>query len=178
MCVLFGVAAVLPWNALVAAMDIFETNLPDYKPSSLISFIINGCLLLMSVINTLYGHHFSYNFKISVTNLMCAIFMIPIPFIAVKLEKDVAFWIEVALVTIVGISSGIAESSTLSLGGMMPSTHMGGIMLGFAISGFLANIVRIIVLLSLPDNMLLSSVIYFSIGGVLLMLASFAHWRF
>ncbi len=60
----------------------------------------------------------------------------------------------------------------------MPSTHMGGIMLGFAISGFLANIVRIIVLLSLPDNMVLSSIIYFSMGGILLMIASFAHWRF
>ena len=60
----------------------------------------------------------------------------------------------------------------------MPSTHMGGIMLGFAISGFLANIVRIIVLLSLPDDMLLSSLIYFSMGGVLLMLGSYVHWRF
>ena len=60
----------------------------------------------------------------------------------------------------------------------MPSTHMGGIMLGFAISGFLANIVRIIVLLSLPDNMVLSSIIYFSMGSILLMIASFAHWRF
>jgi hypothetical protein len=60
----------------------------------------------------------------------------------------------------------------------MPSTHMGGIMLGFAISGFLANIVRIIVLLALPNDMLLSSLIYFSMGGVLLIATSLAHWRF
>ena len=60
----------------------------------------------------------------------------------------------------------------------MPSTHMGGIMLGFAISGFLANIVRIIVLLALPNDMLLSSLIYFSMGGVLLIITAIAHWRF
>jgi hypothetical protein len=60
----------------------------------------------------------------------------------------------------------------------MPSTHMGAIMLGLAMSGFLANIVRIIVLLSLPDDMLLSSIIYFSMGSVLLLLSAYAHWRF
>jgi hypothetical protein len=139
---------------------------------------MNGCVLLMSVINTVYGHHLSYNFRISVTNLLCAIFMIPLPFITDKLEPELAFWVGVALFTIIGVNTGIASNSTFSLGGMMPSTHLGGIMLGFAISGFLANIVRIIVLLSLPDDMLLSSLIYFSMGGILLMLASFAHWRF
>ncbi len=139
---------------------------------------MNGCALLMSVINTVYGHHLSYNFRISVTNFLSAIFMIPLPFITNKLEPELAFWVGVALFAIVGVNSGLAQNSTFSLGGMMPSTHMGGIMLGFAISGFLANIVRIIVLLSLPDDMLLSSLIYFSMGGAILMVTSFAHWRF
>jgi hypothetical protein len=26
MCLLFGIAAVLPWNVIIAAMDIFETK--------------------------------------------------------------------------------------------------------------------------------------------------------
>jgi hypothetical protein len=139
---------------------------------------MNGCALLMSVVNTVYGHHLSYNFRISITNFLSAIFMVPLPFITDKLEPELAFWVGVCLFTIVGVNSGLAQNSTFSLGGMMPSTHMGGIMLGFAISGFLANIVRIIVLLSLPDNMLLSSLIYFSMGGLILMVTSFAHWRF
>jgi hypothetical protein len=132
----------------------------------------------MSVVNTVYGHNLSYNFRISVTNFLCAIFMVPLPFITDKLEPELAFWVGVALFTIVGVNSGLAQNSTFSLGGMMPSTHMGGIMLGFAIAGFLANIVRIIVLLSLPYDMLLSSLIYFSMGGLILMVTSFAHWRF
>ena len=132
----------------------------------------------MSVINTVYGHHLSYNFRISMTNFLCAIFMIPLPFITEKLEPEIAFWIGVALFTIIGVNSGLAQTSTFSLGGMMPSSHMGAIMLGLAISGFLANIVRIIVLLSLPDDMFLSSLIHFSMGGVLLMLGSYVHWRF
>jgi len=139
---------------------------------------MNGSSLLMSVVNTVYGHNLSYNFRISVTNFLCAIFMVPLPFITDKLEPELAFWVGVGLFTIVGVNSGLAQNSTFSLGGMMPSTHMGGIMLGFAIAGFLANIVRIIVLLSLPDDMLLSSLIYFSMGGLILMVTSFAHWRF
>ena len=79
---------------------------------------------------------------------------------------------------IIGVTSGLAQTSNFSLGGMMPSTHMGAIMLGLAMSGFIANIIRIIVLLALPDDMYLSSIIYFSIGGVILVLSSYVHWRF
>lgn len=69
---------------------------------------MNGCALLMSVINTVYGHHFSYNFRISVTNFLCAIFMIPLPFVTDQLEPELAFWVAVALFAIVGVNSGLA----------------------------------------------------------------------
>jgi len=69
-----------------------------------ISFILNGGVLIMSVVNTVYGHHLSYNFKISVTHLLSAIFMLPLPFIVEHFEPKNAFWIGNALFVIVGIS--------------------------------------------------------------------------
>ncbi len=40
MCLLFGIAAVLPWNVIIAAMDIFETK------------VISSIILLYSYLNT------------------------------------------------------------------------------------------------------------------------------
>jgi hypothetical protein len=59
--------------------------------------------LVMSVINTVYGHHLSFNVKISVSHLLSAIFMIPLPFITENLEPQLAFWVGVGLFLIIGV---------------------------------------------------------------------------
>jgi len=43
MCLLFGIAAVLPWNVIIAAMDIFETKVIIVLSYYYIATLIQAC---------------------------------------------------------------------------------------------------------------------------------------
>ena len=43
----FGIGYMLPWNAMLAAMDYFETEFPSYKPSFSLLVAVSGPMLIL-----------------------------------------------------------------------------------------------------------------------------------
>ena len=55
---------------------------------------------------------------------------------------------------------------------------MGAIMFGNGLSGISLNVVRMICLVSIPNNDYLGSLVYFILAAILLVFCAFAMWRF
>lgn len=55
MMMLFGVACLLPWNAVLTSLDFFYENIEDMRPFTVFGFVVNLVQLFSSVMNILYG---------------------------------------------------------------------------------------------------------------------------
>lgn len=44
---LFGIGSLLPWNAVLNAFDFFDAKMPEYTPSFVFPFAVNGLLTVV-----------------------------------------------------------------------------------------------------------------------------------
>ncbi len=65
MVLMFGLATLLPWNAVLTSLDFFDSKMHDYKPASVFGFAVNGLLIFTSMGNMIYGNKYSFNLRIS-----------------------------------------------------------------------------------------------------------------
>jgi hypothetical protein len=47
---MFGLGMLLPWNAMLAAMDFFEAQFPDYKPQFALLVAVSVPLFVVQVL--------------------------------------------------------------------------------------------------------------------------------
>lgn len=176
--ILFGIASLLPWNAVLNSLDFFNTKMPEYHPASVFGFAVNGLLIFTSIWTMIYGNKYSFVLRISGGNLVVAVLMIALPLITNALSSGQAFAADISILLIFGVFGGIVQSSTFALGGMLPPKYIGAIMFGQGISGIVLNLCRAICLLAIPNNPLLGALVYFILAALFLVVCSFAHMRF
>lgn len=178
MTILFGIASLLPWNAVLTSLDFFEGKMSKYNPSSVFGFAVNGLLIFTSIGTMIYGNKYSFVLRISGGYLVIAVLMIALPLITNALTSGPAFAADISILLVFGVVGGVVQSSTFALGGMLPPKYIGAIMFGQGISGIVLNICRAICLLAIPDNSFLGALVYFILAALLLVVCSFAHYRF
>jgi len=176
--ILFGIASLLPWNAVLNSLDFFNTKMPEYHPASVFGFAVNGLLIFTSIWTMIYGNKYSFVLRISGGNLVVAVLMIALPLITNALSSGQAFAADISILLIFGVFGGIVQSSTFALGGMLPPKYIGAIMFGQGISGIVLNLCRAICLLAIPNNPFLGALVYFILAALFLVVCSFAHMRF
>jgi solute carrier family 29 (equilibrative nucleoside transporter), member 1/2/3 len=176
--ILFGIASLLPWNAVLTSLDFFEGKMSEYHPSSVFGFAVNGLLIFTSIWTMIYGNQYSFVLRISGGYLIVAVLMIALPLITNALSPGKAFAADISILLIFGVFGGIVQSSTFALGGMLPPKYIGAIMFGQGISGIVLNLCRAICLLAIPDNPFLGALVYFILAALILVICSFAHLRF
>jgi solute carrier family 29 (equilibrative nucleoside transporter), member 1/2/3 len=176
--ILFGIAALLPWNAVLTSLDFFESKMPEYHPSSVFGFAVNGLLVFTSIWNMVYGHKYSFVSRISGGYIIIAVLMIVLPLVTNALHSGQAFAADIGILTIFGVVGGIVQSSTFALGGILPGKYMGAIMFGNGISGITLNVCRAICLIAIPDDIYLGSLIYFVLAALILVVCAIGQWKF
>jgi hypothetical protein len=178
MMIMFGIAALLPWNAVLTSLDFFEKKMPTYQPSSVFGFAVNGLLLFISIANMIYGHKYSYVLRISGGYICIAVLMLALPLVTNALEAGQAFAADISILVIFGLFGGLTQSSTFALGGILPGKYMGAIMFGNGISGITLNVCRAICLIAIPNDFFLGSLIYFILASLILIICAVAQWKF
>jgi len=176
--ILFGIASLLPWNAVLTSLDFFEGKMHEYHPSSVFGFAVNGLLIFTSIWTMIYGNKYPFVWRISGGYLVIAALMIALPLITNALNSESAFIADILILLIFGVFGGIVQSSTFALGGMLPPKYIGAIMFGQGISGIVLNLCRAICLLAIPNDPFLGALVYFILASLILIACSFAHLRF
>eukprot|EP00347_Sterkiella_histriomuscorum_P015986 403354936 len=175
--VLFGIGALLPWNAILTALDFFKEKLPGYQPDFVFSLANNGLLTVIQLFIVIQGHKYGYVLRISGGFLVISVLMIGLPLSANFLNPDAGFAACISILVVFGAMGGIVQGSVFGLAGMFPFKYMGAVMFGNGLSGITLNILRAITLAALPpitgsDNNFKGSLIYFILASVILIICA------
>ena len=105
--ILFGIASLLPWNAVLTSLDFFEGKMHEYHPSSVFGFAVNGLLIFTSMWTIIYGNKYPFVWRISGGYLGIAVLMIVLPLITNALSPGKAFAADICILLIFGVFGGI-----------------------------------------------------------------------
>jgi hypothetical protein len=107
--VFFGIGGLLPWNAILTALDFFNEKVSSagYRPDFVFGFAVDGIQLFTSVLNMIYGHKLSYVVRISGSFLIISVLMFILPFVTNGLDAKGAWTADIIILVIFGIFGGI-----------------------------------------------------------------------
>jgi hypothetical protein len=101
------------------------------------------------------------------------------PFITQYMDPDVAWWILLVSIAVNGIANSFVQGGLFGFASVFPSSCMGVMMIGQGINGLILNIIKMILLASLPPdeekgpddkNSYFDSVIYLTVAICILVL--------
>jgi len=99
---LLGMGTLLPWNAVLIAMDFFKLKMPHFTPSYTFPFSMNLPNILLQVVIVKYGYLLSLTVRMLISFSFSALVIIALPFSAAFLPEDKAFWVCNVLVGLSG----------------------------------------------------------------------------
>ena len=154
--ILFGVASLLGWNALLTELDFFDFFLPSMNVSvsfSFLNYILNiGFLCLLSIKKDL----FSLKFQLIGGIIGSMIFLIIIPMFTILLKSDsnTNKFVTGLLVVLMGFINALCSGGFFNLVSYFPLEMIVSLSTGQGFSGIAMNILQYIVLASVTsDNM-------------------------
>lgn len=133
MFVMYGVAILLPWNAVLTALDFFDNRLAPFEPFFTFPFAVNCMLTFIQVLVVLFGYKLSYFLRLTCMFLVLASLMIILPLVTELLYKDninTAFALCMVTLFIFGTVGGVAQGSLFGYAGTFPGIQMGAISFG------------------------------------------------
>ena len=174
--VLFGIGNLLPWNAVLTALDFFIQYFPGYKPDFVFGLTINCPNFVFNFLGIFYARYISLKTRIISGFLGIFCLTISMPFVTRYVEEDTAWIIMLIIIVIYGISSSFAGGAVFGLAGVFPFKYTGAVMLGNGFSGLTMNALRMIWLAIFPpsddnssadNNAFIGCLIYFSIASLI-----------
>jgi hypothetical protein len=78
---LYGMAILAPFNAILSTLDFFESETPNYPITFVISFAINGVMVVVVLLCIAYSEVGSNKIKINLMFAITALLLLVIPII-------------------------------------------------------------------------------------------------
>ncbi|KAI4348300.1 hypothetical protein L6164_009036 [Bauhinia variegata] len=179
---LLGAGNLLPWNALITAVDYFAYLYPTKHIERVFSVAyMTSSLLVLALMMSWGGWNkaslrlrLSLGFSIFVVSLMVAP-LIDWTFCSNKLRERPAgaYGFTVAAVVTCGLGDGLVAGSLIGSAAKLPKEYMQAVFAGSASSGILISILRILTKASLPQTpkgLQTSAHLYFIVASILLIL--------
>lgn len=167
-----GAGILIAWNAILTALDWFNSVFPDRQVSFVFTILNFLPYVIFQPLTIWKGSKFSLNMRIIPTfAVICALLALS-PLLSSTLDVDAGFALMCVLIVVMGVANAIAQTSVFSLGAMMPPKYTNAVMLGNAVAGIIITLARIICLASFPpteSGLLVSTLIYFAIAGVFIL---------
>ncbi|KAL2338387.1 hypothetical protein Fmac_012833 [Flemingia macrophylla] len=178
---LLGAGNLLPWNALITAVDYFAYLYPTKHIEKVFSvaYMISSVMVLLGMISwggwskTTLRLRMNLGFSMFVMSLMVAP-VIDWTSSSTKLNErpSGAYGMTVAAVVICGLADGLVGGSLIGSAGKLPKQYMQAVFAGTASSGIIISILRIITKASLsqtPKGLKISAHLYFMVATVFLL---------
>ncbi|WVZ13117.1 hypothetical protein V8G54_017647 [Vigna mungo] len=178
---LLGAGNLLPWNALITAVDYFAYLYPTKHIERVFSvaYMISSVMVLLGMISwggwskTTLRLRMNLGFSMFVMSLMVAP-VIDWTSSSTKLNErpSGAYGLTVAAVVICGLADGLVGGSLIGSAGKLPKQYMQAVFAGTASSGILISILRIITKASLPQTpkgLKISAHLYFMVATIFLL---------
>ncbi|KAI3803000.1 hypothetical protein L1987_31148 [Smallanthus sonchifolius] len=175
---ILGAGNLLPWNALITAIDYFVQLYPDKHVEKVFSvaYMSSTLLILTVMINwSNFSRLVSFQVRMNIGFTMFVVSLMVSPTIdwACWHEKSTsAFYVVVASVVICGLADGLIGGSLIGSAGKLPKEYMQAVFAGTASSGILVSFLRIITKASLPhdpEGLKKSAHLYFLVSTVILL---------
>ncbi|XP_057968434.1 equilibrative nucleotide transporter 8 [Malania oleifera] len=179
---LLGAGNLLPWNALITAIDYFGHLYPGKEVEKVFSMAyMSSSVLVLVVLISWAGWREKLSFRVRMNlgfSIFVASLMVP-PFMdwaGCSTERrggtSGAYIMTVASVVICGFADGLIGGSLIGSAGKLPKQYMQAVFAGTASSGVLVSILRIITKASLqqtPQGLRTSAHLYFIVSTFILL---------
>lgn len=115
---------VAPWNAILSSLDFFVYSMPNYPISFVISFAINGVMVVVVLVCIAYSekgsHALKVNFVFAVTALILLLLPFWVKYSLVLFGETSCFYLTCGLLAIIGAITAISQASVLSYMSKLP----------------------------------------------------------
>ncbi|KAI3446907.1 hypothetical protein Pfo_003572 [Paulownia fortunei] len=177
-----GAGNLLPWNALITAVDYFGYLYPDRHVEKVFSVVYMSSSLLVLVLLLSWGccrkDNLSLRLRMNLGFSMFVLSLMATPMMhwawhknGTKMSSSKAYYVVVASVLICGLADGLIGGSLIGTAGKLPKQYMQAVFAGTASSGVLISILRIITKASLPQTpqgLKTSAQFYFIVSSAIL----------
>ncbi|MCL7038729.1 hypothetical protein MKW94_020217 [Papaver nudicaule] len=181
---ILGLGNLLPWNALITAIDYFGYLYPTKHIDKVFSIAYMGAslpvlLLLISCRSNWFSNNqrplsFSFRFRMNIGLFMFLLTLMTPPILDWSRisSPSSSYYVIVGAVAVCGLADGLIGGSLIGFAGELPARYMQAVFAGTASSGVLVSILRIITKASLPQTpkgLQTSSYLYFLVSTFIML---------
>jgi hypothetical protein len=176
----YGVAVMSPFNAVISTLDFFTDLMPGYPINFVVSFAINGVMVLVITLCIAYSDYGSHKIKINAIFLLTAIILVALPFLteySARYSAGASFWTTCIVLVLMGAMTAVSQSAVIAYMSVISDpSYMAISSVAMGVSALIQNLIRAIILLSIPDQPDLGVLIYYGVSGAILVLAAAMHF--
>ena len=159
-------------------MDFFTATFPSYKPSFALLVAVSGAMLVSQGIGFFFLRLIPLQVRMTLTiaiNTLCTVMLCFIP-TAVQSES-LAYWLVILVSVVYGASVGLLQPTSYETAG--PSAKLIiKVQIGVGLSGLLINLLRILLLVTIPSNLELNAELFFYLSAGYLALCTVLSFLF
>ncbi|KAI3975144.1 hypothetical protein MKX01_038472 [Papaver californicum] len=159
---ILGLGNLLPWNALITAIDYFGYLYPTKHIDKVFSIVYMGSslpvlLVMISFRSNWFSNkerrRLSFRFRMNIGLFMFLLTLMTPPIIDwYGVSTSSSYYVIVGAVAVCGLADGLIGGSLIGFAGELPERYMQAVFAGTASSGVLVSILRIITKASLPQT--------------------------
>ncbi|XP_049415055.1 equilibrative nucleotide transporter 8 [Solanum stenotomum] len=160
---LLGAGNLLPWNALITAVDYFGYLYPTKHVEKVFSvaYMTSSLLILVLMLSwNKWNQTMSLRLRLNLGFSMFVLCLMVTPIVdwinwdqnGTKVKSNATYCVVVVSVVVCGLADGLIGGSLIGSAGKLPKQYMQAIFAGTASSGVLICILRIITKVSLPHT--------------------------
>ncbi|KAI3912058.1 hypothetical protein MKW98_007585 [Papaver atlanticum] len=178
---ILGLGNLLPWNALITAIDYFGYLYPTKHIDKVFSIAYMGSslpvlLLLIGCRSNWFSNQerrLSFRFRMNIGLFMFLLTLMTPPIIDwCGVSTSPSYYVIVGVVSICGLADGLIGGSLIGFAGELPERYMQAVFAGTASSGVLVSVLRIMTKASLPQTpkgLQTSSYLYFIVSTFIML---------
>ena len=174
---LLGVGMLLPWNAMLAAMDFFKEEFPSFEPSFSLLVAVSAPMFGVQAIAFFFLQYIPLHIKVTFMFMLSTAITFGLVLIPLCVaDEATAYWLVIVLSLLFGSAYAILQAALYGLAG--PAIGLlNNLNLGIGISGLSVNCLRIVVLATVESNTV-GAQIFFYTTGVYMLVCSYLAWLF
>lgn len=173
---LFGIGALLAYNAFLTELPFFNQFLSDISPSKTIPFLNFALNITFQFLILWKKNLFNLKIQLILGLILSILFLIIIPIVVIKSGTNSLLnkIITSILVLIMGFVNALLTSGFYSLASFFPLENVVSLNTGMAIAGILMNVIQYIVLIFVDTgdeekDIIICALIFFSVSGFILL---------